>query len=204
MSGYPWHPSAAPQGSRASFRRGALVLPALAGLRLPQGGSQRLVDHMRKNEPDTNVESTFITESTRGEEAPDMRWRRGIDKRTESDVQEMKEHELRPTGPSDQERLSGAPGRPQRCPLQCRMRPRRTSAMPSWLCVLLRRTHRLERRISSATEAPSALQHRQLEGRGIRGRPTTLCQPAAAVRAFSLFVLARRAQQSRDSDWAAS
>jgi hypothetical protein len=74
--------------------------------------SERLISHMRKNEPDTHVESTFITESTRGEEAPgtDMRWRRGIDKRTESDVQEMKDHEFRPTGQSDQDRLSAAPG----------------------------------------------------------------------------------------------
>jgi hypothetical protein len=99
----------------------ALELPSGAEpssfLRLPDFDcrkvvSERLKVHMRKNEPDTNVESTFITESTRGEEATgtDMRWRRGIEKRTESDVQEMKDHELRPTGPSDQERFSAAPG----------------------------------------------------------------------------------------------
>jgi len=80
---------------------------------------KRLEDHMRKNEQDASVDTTFMTEPTlTGVDAQggDMRWRRGVDRRTEPDVQEMKEYELRPMGPSEQERLSAAPGSPAEVP----------------------------------------------------------------------------------------
>ena len=79
---------------------------------------KRLEDHMRKNEQDANVDTTFMTEPSQGVDAQgaEMRWRRGVERRTEPDVQEMKEYELRPMGPSEQERLSAAPGSPAEVP----------------------------------------------------------------------------------------
>ena len=46
---------------------------------------KRLEDHMRKNEQDASVDTTFMTEPTlTGVDAQggDMRWRRGVDRRT--------------------------------------------------------------------------------------------------------------------------